>query len=300
MSDNGRNELDMTPEGRVAYLEALMARDEPWADLGPVFVEFLDDEDPEVRAAAVRGLWSSSDASLVDRLLEMATYDSSAMVRARAISGLGIYIHEGMMLTFDEDEEPFAEFLGDDEITEAQFNQVRDYLFAVYEDEDRTTDERRYAVESLAFLFEPEVADLIKDAYNSPEKEMKVSAVFAMGRNGLARWNDILARELYSADPDLQREAIRAVGELGPPELGKDLLRLTYAEDPEIKFEAIEALGQSGWEGAFERLEELTLDLNPQVADMAEIALEEWLMWREVLEGADDLDADEDPSWDDG
>jgi len=300
MSDNGRNEHDMTPEGRVAYLETLMARDEPWADFGPVFVGFLDDEDPEVRATAVRGLWSSSDPSLVERLLDMATHDSSAMVRARAISGLGIYIYDGLMMVLDEDEEPGDELLGDEQITEAQFRQVREYLLTVYNDEDRTTDERRYAIESLAFLFEPEVADLIEDAYNSSDKDMKVSAVFAMGRNGLTRWNDILARELYSADPDIQREAIRAVGELGPPELGQDLLRLTYADDPEIKIEAIEALGQSGWEGAFERLEELTLDLDPDVADLAEGALEEWLMWREVLEGADDLDADEDPSWDAG
>jgi HEAT repeat protein len=293
MSDNGRNELHMTPEGRVAYLEMLLARDEPWATFGPVFVEFLDDEDPMVRAAAVRGLWFASDPVFVDRLLDIATNDPSVAVRAQAIGSLGIYMYEGLM-AFDEDEELFDEFPDEDQITEAQFQQVRDFLLAVYDDEDRTIEERGNAIGSLAFLFDPMIADLIEDAYNCSEKEMKISAIFAMGRNGLTRWNTILAQELYNADPDIRIEAIRAVGEIGPPELGKDLLRLTFSDDDDTRLEAIEALGQSGWEGAFERLEELTLDLDPEVAEVAQEALEEWLMWREVLEETDELDADED------
>ena len=297
MSDNGRSELHMTPDGKVAYLEMLLAHDEPWATFGPVVVQFLDDEDPMVRAAAVRGLWFASDPSFVDRLIDMATNDPSVEVRGQAIGSLGIYLYEGLM-AFDEDEELFDAFPDEDQITHAQFQQVRDFLLAVYEDENRTIGERGNAIGSLAFLFDPKIADLIEDAYNRTEKEMKVNAIFAMGRNGLTRWSGILAKEVYSADQDIRIEAIRAVGEIGPPELGEDLLRLTYSDDEETQLEAIAALGQSGWDGAFERLEELTLDLDPDIADVAEDALEEWLMWHEVLEETDDLDTDEDPSSD--
>ncbi len=80
-------------------------------------------------------------------------------------------------------------------------------------------------------------------------------------------------------------------------ELGKDLWRLTYAEDLEVKLEAIEALGYSGWEEAFDRLDELTLDSNPDVAEAAEDALDEWFLITEPYE-EDALDPDADPDWD--
>lgn len=297
MSDNGRSELNLTPDGKVAYLEMLLARDEPWATIRPVIVDFLDNEDPTVRAAAVRGVWFVSEPRFVDRLIDMATDDPSVEVRAQAIGSLGVFLYEGLM-TLEGEEGLLDAFPDEDQITQAQLQQVRDFLLAVYEDENRTIGERGDAIGSLAFLFDPKIADLIEDAYNCAEKEMKVSAIFAMGRNGLMRWSGILAKELYSADPEIRIEAIRAVGEIGPPELGEDLLRLTYSDDEETKLEAITALGQSGWEGASERLDELTLDLDPQVADIAEEALEEWLMWQEVLEETDDLDIDEDLSSD--
>jgi HEAT repeat protein len=295
MSDNGRNEFGAAPEGRIAYLESLMSRAEPWDDYTSVFVEYLDDEDPEVRATAIRALWYSPHSNLADRLLELAEHDPSGVVRAQAIGALGIYIYEGLIADFDGEFGLPDEFVDEGQITEDQFLRARDYLLSVYADANRTLDERRFAIESLGFLNDPGTADLIQEAYDRPEKDMKISAIFAMGRNGLKRWNEILARELYNPDSDIQREAIRAVGELGPPELGKDLWRLSYAEDKETQLEAIDALGQSGWEEAFERLEELTLDPDPEVAAVAESALDEWLMWREILEGGD---LDDDLDWD--
>jgi HEAT repeat protein len=297
MSDNGRHQFDPTPEGRVAYLESLLDPFEPWIDHGPVFVEHLDDEDPRVREIALRGLWYSPDASLIERLIEMAENDPSLQVRAAAISGLGIYIYEGEMADYDFDFGPMTELVREDELPEAEFERVKAFLLGLHADEARSLDERRRALEALSFLSDPKVADLIEAAYNRPEPEMKITALFAMGRSGMTRWTDILARELFNAEHDIQREAIRAVGEIGLTELGKDVWRLTYADDREIMLEAIEALGQTGWEGAFERLDELALHPDSEIAGTAEEALAEWHLMSEILNEDDELGPDFDLDW---
>jgi HEAT repeat protein len=294
MNDNGRNGFDLTSEGRVAFLESLLDEPEPLIDHKPIFVQYLDDEDPQVRATAVRGLWYSADPALIDRLIEIAEQDPSPMVRAQAVSTLGIFVYNGEMADYGFDLGPMTEMLREDELPEADFVRVTGFLLSVYRDERRSLDERRSAIESLGFLSEPEIADLIEEAYNRPEKDMKISALFAMGRSGMARWTEILAQELYSADSDVQLEAVRAVGAIGLSELGKDIWRLTYSEDKDIMLEAIEALGQTGWEEAFSRLDELTLDPDPEIADVAEEALDEWFLISEIANEAEDSDQDDD------
>jgi HEAT repeat protein len=298
MNDNGNNNSDLTPEGRAALLESLLDGSEPWIDHGPIFVAHLDDEDPQVRVAALRGLWHSPDPNLIDRLIEMAEQDPSPMVRAQAISCLGVYIYEGEMADYDFDWGPMSELMREDELPEADFVRVKEFLLGIYVNETRMLDERRFAIEALGFLSDPKVADLIEEAYNRPERDWKISALFAMGRSGLVRWSGILARELYNAERDIQREAIRAVGEIRMDELGEDLWRLTYSEDQEIQLEAIDALGQTGWDGAFERLEELTLNPNPEIAQVARDALDEWLLMDSVLNEDEEVDLDADLDWD--
>jgi len=105
-----------------------------------------------------------------------------------------------------------------------------------------------------------------------------------MGRSGNVRWTETILKEMYNPDSELQREAIRAAGEVGLTETGKDLWRLTYSEDREVQLEAIWALGQSGWEGAFERLDELSLlSADLEIQEAAEAALEEWYIYSGAL-----------------
>jgi HEAT repeat protein len=294
MNNNGRHEFENTPEGRVAYLEALLEAGlfDPGMDYAAVFIEHLDHEDARVRATAIRGLWNAPDPRLVDRLIEMAKKDPSPEVRATAVGALGIYVYEGEMAAYDVDFGPMTELLREDEIEEADFERVKAFLLAVYADEGRSLEERCSAVEALGFASDPPVVDVIAEAYRRPEQKMKISALFAMGRNGSERWTEILARELHNAERDIQCEAIRAVGAIGLSALGKDLWRLTYADDKEVMLEAIDALGQTGWEGAFERLEELTADDDPETAEVAEQALDEWLLMNDLLSDQDGLDED--------
>jgi HEAT repeat protein len=293
MSDNGRNGFDQTPEGVVAFLESLLESEEPLIDHTPIFVQYLDDEDPQVRATAVRGLWNYPDPEFIDPLMDLASNDQSEFVRAQAISVLGMYVHEGVLADYEFDFGPMGELMDESDLPEADFDRVKEYLLAVWADEDRSLDERRFAVEGLSFLG-AEVAHLIEELYHRPEREMKISALFAMGRSGLVRWREILAQELHNEDPEFQFEAVRAVGAIGMDELGEDVLQLTYSEDRDIMLQAVEALGQTGWEGGFDRLDELANDPDPEVAEVADDALGEWFLIRD-LDASDDLDED----WDD-
>jgi len=296
MNNNGRHGPDLTPEERIAFLESLLENSAPWTDNGLIFVQFLDDDDPQVRALAIRGLWYYPEPALIDRLIEMAEQDPSPLVRARAVSGLGIYMYEGEMADYGYDFGPMTEILREEELPQTDFERAKEFLQSVYADGTRSLDERRFALEALSFLSDPEIADLVEEAYNQPEREMKISAVFAMGRSGLIRWTDILGRELYNDDWEIQREAIRAAGEMGLDELGKDLWRLTYADEREIMLEALAALAQTGWEGAFDRIDELTLDTDQEIAQAAEEAMDEWILMNEIQSLGDEPELDLD--WD--
>jgi len=296
MNNNGKHGPDLTPEERIAFLESLLEDSAPWTDNGLIFIQFLDDNDPQVRALAIRGLWYYPEPALIDRLIEMAEQDPSPLVRARAVSGLGIYMYEGEMADYGYDFGPMTEILREEELPQADFVRAKEFLQSVYADVTRSLDERRFALEALSFLSDPEITDLVEEAYNQPEREMKISAVFAMGRSGLIRWADILGRELCNDDWEIQREAIRAVGEMGLDELGKDLWRLTYADEREIMLEALAALAQTGWEGAFDRIDELTLDSDQEIALAAEEAMDEWILMNEIQSLGDEPELDLD--WD--
>ncbi len=253
-------------------------------DYSPVLRNHLDDPEAEVRVLAIEGLWDYPDPAFIPLLCATAENDPDEQVRCRAIITLGRYIYEGEMADYDFDYGPTDETVRFDELPKEDFLKVKAFLCGVYRDKRKTLDERRFAVEALSFLTDEEALDIIEGAYAQPNPKMKLSAIFGMGRSGNTRWTEIILKELYNPDPELQKEAIRAAGEAGLTEAGKDLWRLTYSEDREIQLEAIWSLGQSGWEGAFQRLDALSLDsTDPEIQEAAEAALEEWHIYSGAL-----------------
>jgi HEAT repeat protein len=103
-----------------------------------------------------------------------------------------------------------------------------------------------------------------------------------------------MRRNLYHDDHEVQLLAVLAAGELGHEGLGKDLLHLTYAEDRELMMAALWSLGQTAWEGAFDRLDECTLHPDPEIAEVADDALDEWLLFTGLEAGDLDVDLDDD------
>ncbi|MFZ5918673.1 MAG: HEAT repeat domain-containing protein [Chloroflexota bacterium] len=285
-------------EDRIALLRQIVESPDFTPARRRIIRKHVADPEPEVRMVAIEGLWDYPESEFVPLLFHIAQNDPDEMVRCRAIVTLGRFVYEGEMAQYDFDFGPIDELARADELPHEDYLKVRTFLLALYRDESKTLDERRFAVEALSFCTDEQVTDIISQAYAHADPKMKLSAIFAMGRNGGVRWSETLIKELHNPDPDLQREAIRAAGEAGLTEAGKELWRLTYSDDREIMLEAIWALGQSGWEGAFERLDELSLEgADDEIRETAEAALEEWQINSGAL--ADEMFDENGLDWDD-
>ena len=285
--------MKRSQEEKLELLERMANFPDFLSDEAPILRSYLHDPEAEIRALAIKGLWHHPEPEFIPLLITAAKQDPDEGVRCQAIRTLGRYIHEGEMADYDFDFGEMEELMRVDELPEEDFLRVKEFLLGIYQNEAKSLDERRFAVEALSFLIDEEILAIIEEAYAHPEPDMRLSAIFAMGRSGSTEWMDILRKEMYSPDPKLQWEAVRAVGEAQLDGLGKDLWRLTYSEDPDIQEVAIWALGQSGWEGAFERLEELSMVGNdPEIKEIAEEALEEWLFYSEIWEEDDEFDED--------
>jgi HEAT repeat protein len=281
---------EMDRETKLALLTGIEEGEDYFTDYFPTIQAFLDDPDPEVRAQAVRCLWDYPRADLIDFLMTCAQEDPSQEVRSAALSVLGRYIYEGDMAGYDIPERGGE--LWQDELPQEDFERVKAFLLQVASDTSASLDSQRFALEALGFLVDDEVVKLIERAYNHPDVKMRMSAIFAMGRQGTRRWKDIILRELDSEFPELQFEAVRAAGESFLEEATPRLLGLaTQTEDKDLRLAAIFALGKTGGGDVQEFLEDLMNDPfeDDDVREVAEAALEEWSIYH-GLEDWDFLD----------
>ncbi len=281
--------LNASREQKIEFLQEVVDGDSyQLEDLSSLLLQLARDKDEKVRELAVTALWDYPDRSTLDLLFEIVEKDPSLQVKSKAVVTLGRFIYEGVVENYD-DEEWFVDAAGMPEISaisEKDFQRVRRYLLALARDESQPLDLRRFAIESLSFLAEPEVVDLIQRAYEHPDINMKASAIFAMGRNNNEKWAEILLKELESPVYELQYEATRSAGEYGLRE-GVDVLkRLAKSKDKDLALEAIWALGKTGGQGVRPFLERYLRDRDPDVRDVARAALEEL----DLVELADEID----------
>lgn len=273
----------LTKKEKIELLTHIIEGEDYSTDYWPVLREYLEDKDAEVRSLALNGLWDYPVPELIAPLFEIARNDPSQEVRSKAIVTLGRYIYEGEMADYDFDWGAMEELMREDELPKEDFLSVKEFLLDLVRDEGQPLDSRRFAIEALSFLNEPEVQDLIEAAYAHPDVKMKVSAVFAMGRQGHQQWADTLLKELDNEVEELQYEAVRAAGEAYLDEAVPRLKALTLVDDRDLRLEAIWALGKIGGEGVSEFLYDLADDEDEEVREMAEAALEELNLWSEDL-----------------
>jgi HEAT repeat protein len=274
----------LTKEEKLESLTHIIEGEDYPTDYWSGFREYIEDEDAEVRSLALDGLWDYPVPELIAPLFEMARNDASQEVRSKAIVTLGRYIYEGDMADYDFNWGGMEELMREDELPEEDFLRVKDFLLELVRDESQPLDSRRFAIEALSFLNKPEVQDLIMAAYAHPDVKMKVSAIFAMGRQGNQRWADTLLKELDSEVKELQYEAVRAAGEAYLDKAVPRLKELALAEDRELQLEAIWGLGKIGGEGVPEFLYDLADDEDKEIREIAEAALEELSLWSEDLD----------------
>ncbi len=228
-------------------------------DFGAVFRLGLEDEDAEVRTAAIEGLWEDEDVRLVPLLAARLWEDEATTVRAAAATSLGRFILLGELDKIRPDPQAIA----------------YEALLAVCQDAEQHMEVRRRALESLAYASDENVAKLIREAYVAPEEKVRISAVFAMGRSTDIRWARHVQQELFSPNPELRYEAARACGELQLSEAVPELEELADDADPEVQEAALWALGQIGGDKAREILERYCLAEDDAARTAAEAALDE-------------------------
>ncbi len=245
-------------------------------DFEPVFIIGLADEDADVRATSINGLWEYEQPQLITPLIHLLRTDETIIVRAAAASSLGRFIYLSEL----------------EEIDDKYVAPVKEVLLETIYQPAEDVEVRRRAVESISFLGDPAVTKIIENAYYDDDEKMQVSAIFAMGRNADARWRPQVISELDNANHEIRFEAARACGELEAGDAVLKLIELIDEDsDIQIKEMSIWALGRIGGQTAREALEICTESDNEAIVTAAEDALEEI----DLFSGTFDLfDFDED------
>ncbi|HMQ32633.1 MAG TPA: HEAT repeat domain-containing protein [Chloroflexaceae bacterium] len=248
---------------RVEIVQALdeLGEDNVDLDFRPVLRACLSDADPDVRTAAVAGLWEDESERTMDRLIALLD-DEAGGVRSAAAVALA----------------PFAYRAELGELAAPVGQRVQAALLRAAIDPEQPLEVRRRAVEGLGYFAGSKEAQAeIGRAYAHAELSMRESAVLAMGRSMRPTWFPYIERELKSPSPALRYEAARAVGELGEDgrPLLPALLPLVDDDDSEISLAAIWALGQVGGPSAKRLLERLARSKDDARRQAASDALDE-------------------------
>lgn len=236
-----------------------LAEDNPELDFNAVFRRCLQDEEPAIRVMAIEGLWECEDRWLLVALEKLLASDPAVEVRAAAAVALGRFTL-------------LAE-LGKLRLEET--TRLEEALFSCIGSSQETVQVRRRAVEAIGHLGLERVAKVIEEAYASPDRQMRVSSLYAMGRNADPRWLPTLIQELENDDGEMRFEAAHACGEMGDPRAAPYLIPLMDDLDPEVQLIAIDALGKVGGNLARRALRKRLRDPDERLRQAVEAALEE-------------------------
>ncbi|HET6384113.1 MAG TPA: HEAT repeat domain-containing protein [Armatimonadota bacterium] len=242
---------------KVRFLESILEADTAWDCLGMI-ASLATDPAAEVRELALKAFWDCADPRYLDLILDAACEDTEIDVRRSAIAALGRYVYDGFVL---------------EELDESDFNDVKNVLLTTHQNPDEPLDIRRTALEALGFITDEEIENLIGTAYRNPERMMRISAIFAMGRSGTRTWDDIIKAELRSRDHEMLFEAIRAAGETYLQSVAPSLEELTENPDRDIRLAAINALGKAGRPESVSVLRRHALSADEDIRDIAAAAL---------------------------
>ena len=252
-------EMGFERRRQIASQLVELAEEDPKLNFDDIFHACLRDPDEIVRVRAIEGLWEYENHSLIDTFINMLREDRQESVRAAAALALGRFALLAELGKLRPDDGA----------------KVEKALAAVIDDQEEQLGVRRRAVEAIATFSLPEVTEIIQEAYQSDDDEMRVSAIYAMGRNSDPAWLPTLVKELSNPDTEMRFEAAGACGELGEEEAVPHLLRLIYDLDAQVQLSAIAALGKIGGNEAGAALRECMNHTAEHIRGAAEDALEE-------------------------
>ncbi len=254
--------VDLPVERRRRTARALvqMAEGNVQHDFNLLFRYMLNDEDAQVRAHAVDGLWEDEDSALIKPLIGLLRSDPDADVRATAADSLGRFV---LLAEYERLPQP------------ALADLLHDALLATISSPTEETNVRARAVESLAYWSDDRMREIIAAAYEDADAEMRAASISAMGRSADSYWRATAAGELDSPIPRMRFEAARAVGELEDRSAVPRLVELLDDSDREVQGAAIAALGQIGGRPARQALTRAADSDDEVVSELADAALQE-------------------------
>lgn len=222
--------IDVRRRRRLVQEIIDLAEDDAELDFDAVFIRGLDDDDAEVRLESVRGLWEHESPGLIGSLVELLEDDEDPAVRAEAALALGRFV---LMYEIGRLREP-------------HYQRAEAGLRQAIENANETEEVHARAIEAIGPRDVPWVRQAVREAYESAEHRLKVSAVHAMGRSCENRWLPLLSRELSSDEAELRYEAATAAGQIGDESIIPQLLPLLTDEDTDVREAAAQALGEIG------------------------------------------------------
>jgi HEAT repeat protein len=207
-------------------------------DFAPIFAYAFQDPSAPVRIAALDGVWDTTNIALVEPIIAIMQTDSSADVRAAAAAALAHYV---LMAEWGE-------------LPRKISPRIVAALLAEYEKADSVPPVKRAALEALGAANHPQVSRCIREAYESDDMGMQVSALFAMGSSADEQWLPIILDEGSSDIPEMRLEAARAAGSIGHTDALPMLAKLAADTELEVGLAAVTALGQIGGDVAYRML----------------------------------------------
>ncbi len=241
---------------QIVYRLVELAQDNLELNFDSILKYCLQDDD-EVQSKAIEGLWESEDASLINPLINLLAQDSSEKVQAAAATALG----------------KFAMLAEHKKLRSCHVSTIEEALLAVISDKNKPVEVRCRALEAAAPLSLPQVKTAIMEAYQSRNSRLRVSSIYAMGKNYDPSWLPILLKELASTDAEVCFEAAGACGELEEEEAVPCLIKLINNPDADAQMAAIRALGKIGGTKAKECLEHCLNNTSEAISQAAQQAL---------------------------
>jgi hypothetical protein len=224
-------EIDGSRRFLVITELAELAGDNVDLNFDAIYKIALRDEEPELRGAALRGLYEYEARDLIPVLADVLRNDPDSGVRREAAVALGRYA--------------LAAELG--QLTAGDAATVREVLFESAEDLEEDDLVRARAIEALGALSGEETENLIESIYEEDSMWLKIGAVDAMGRSCDPVWIPLILREMENPAPEMRHAAAFAAGEIGEEETVEPLKRMAVLDpDHEVQLAAVHSLGEIG------------------------------------------------------
>jgi len=242
----------------ISRLEEL-TQDNFELDFDIIFKYCLKDSDARVRKQAIESLWENEDTASIQTYTNILNNDPNADVQAAAAIALGKFV---LMVEMGE-------------IVDDYRDPLCRTLLSTFNDKNRASDVRRRALEAVAPLTLFSVQEAVRQAYDSRDERLVISAVYSMGKTCNEAWLPVLYKELKNPDAEMRYEAAGALGEIGSENSIQHLVEIINDPDIEVRQAVIQSLGEIGGNEAKQTLKKLLEDPNEAVREAATEALTE-------------------------